>query len=115
MFTLLRMVINRNRGYPELISLMLVNEDETIVPHSLLKSVMMLDNLQERLKHYEKKIGKLESADYLARHQPSVRLNIAATNRFIDNALPSLNADQKEALRKVSKALYFFWSHCSLA
>lgn len=57
--------------------------------------------MQERLKHYDKKVKKLESADYLAKNRRSLTLNIGAANRFIDNAVPSLTKEQKEALRQV--------------
>ena len=57
--------------------------------------------LKERLRHYSRKVQKLQSADYLARHRPSVTLNIAAASRFIDNAVPDLCTQQKAALRQV--------------
>ena len=57
--------------------------------------------LQERLKAYNKKVRKLESADFLAKHRPATEINIAAANRFINHAIPNLSSEQKAALKQV--------------
>lgn len=56
--------------------------------------------VQERLKVYGKKIRRLESEEYLAKTRPSLEVNIAAANRFINNAIPDLSKEQKQALKQ---------------
>ena len=52
---------------------------------------------QERVKLYQKKIQKAESAAYVAANKSSTEINIAAANRFITHAIPELTAQQKQA------------------
>ena len=57
---------------------------------------------QERVKLYQKKIQKAESAAYVAANKSSTEINIAAANRFITHAIPELTAQQKQALKQVN-------------
>ena len=71
--------------------------------HTLSATVVV----QERLKFYGRKVRKLESATFLAKHQPSLDLDVAAANRFITHAIPDLRRDQKRALKQAISAVHW--------
>ncbi|MEW5317486.1 MAG: hypothetical protein WDW38_008777 [Sanguina aurantia] len=57
----------------------------------------------ERLKQYRKKVNRVTAADELSRARPTVKLDIAAANRFINHAMPSFSDDQAERLRLMTQ------------
>ena len=70
--------------------------------------------MQERIKFYGRKVRKLESATFLAKHQPSLDLNVAAANRFITHAIPDLCEDQKQALKQAMSTLQWGCADCQI-
>jgi hypothetical protein len=51
-----------------------------------------------RLAAYFKKVNKAVAAEELRHSRPSLSLNVAAANRFIDHAIPDLTTNQRQAL-----------------
>lgn len=54
----------------------------------------------ERLAAYEKKVRRVTSDKLLSESRPSIGVNIAAANRFIDHAIPDLTPEQRQLLRQ---------------
>ena len=59
--------------------------------------------LQERVSTYEKKVQGTLTHDEVSRTKPGASLNIAAANRFIDDAIPDLTAEQRQQLKQIGK------------
>lgn len=59
---------------------------------------------QERIKLYDKKLKKARARDELARSRPTISLDVAAANRFINAAIPELTQEQKQQLKQVTVA-----------
>lgn len=60
---------------------------------------------QKRVMQYEQRVQKAVKDYELRRSSRSSTVNVAAANRFIDNALPDLTKEQKISLRKVCGCL----------
>ncbi|GMH32234.1 hypothetical protein BSKO_00068 [Bryopsis sp. KO-2023] len=58
---------------------------------------------KKRVAQFELRVQKAVTDHELATTKRSAVVNVAAANRFIDNALPDLSKDQKAALRQVPK------------
>lgn len=69
---------------------------------SLFVGCLDVHQLQERLHVYRKKVTKAAARRELQTTAPTLTLNVAAANRFIDAALPDLTVQQKQALRGLS-------------
>ncbi|KAK9808690.1 hypothetical protein WJX72_001998 [[Myrmecia] bisecta] len=54
----------------------------------------------ERLELYKRKVQKVVSEKELQESRPTVQLNVAAANRFINSAIPDLTPAQRKALRE---------------
>ena len=61
--------------------------------------------MQARLELYKTKVTKMESEKWLQEHRPSLSINVAGANRFINAAIPELSQEQKQALRRVRLSL----------
>lgn len=59
----------------------------------------------DRLEAYEKKVRKAVSGKLLSDARPTVALDVAAANRFIDHAIPDLTPEQRQALKATGQAL----------
>lgn len=64
-----------------------------------------LQKEQERIKLYSKKVSKAISADELRKARPTVTLDIAAANRFIDHSIPDLTKEQRQKLKEATDNL----------
>lgn len=66
---------------------------------------------QDRLQLYQKKVSKMAYEAELATAKPTLQLDVATANRFINAAMSDLPAAQREAVRQVS----LHCQHCSHA
>ncbi|GFH30467.1 uncharacterized protein HaLaN_29330 [Haematococcus lacustris] len=60
---------------------------------------------RERLMGFAKRVSKAEAAEELQKARPTLALNVAAANRFIDAAIPDLSSQQREMLRAASSGV----------
>ena len=57
----------------------------------------------DRLKQYKKKVDRDIAEQELRHSRPTISLNIAAANRFIDHAIPDLTQEQRGRLREQNR------------
>jgi hypothetical protein len=62
---------------------------------------LLLGFLKERLQLYKKKVAKVAYDTELAAAKPTLQLDVATANRFINAAMTDLQPAQREALRQV--------------